>query len=85
MGENGKGRGMSVDDIGNHMSPEEVERYSLGELSDAESALFDEHLLICDSCRVAVEASDAYVQAMRAAAGKIRSKIDTKAGVASGK
>jgi anti-sigma factor RsiW len=62
-----------ADEIGNrHMNAEQVEKYSLGELSDEEAALFDEHLLLCEACRTNVEASDAYVAAMREAASLIR-------------
>jgi hypothetical protein len=58
------------------MNPDEVERYSLGDFSEAEAAPFDEHLLVCEVCRKNVEASDAYVAAMRAAGSQIRQKTD---------
>jgi len=54
------------------MDEEEIERYSLGGLSAEESAPFDEHLLICERCRAEVEASDAFVAAMRGAARRLR-------------
>lgn len=60
-------------DIGNrHMNPEEVERYSLEDFSDEETTSFDEHLLLCERCRMDVESSDAYLSAMRGAASQIR-------------
>jgi anti-sigma factor RsiW len=55
-----------------HMDAEEIERYSLGGLSPEDAAPFDEHLLICEQCQANVEASDAYVAAMRGAAQRIR-------------
>ncbi len=55
-----------------HMDAEEIERYSLGDLPEREAAPFDEHLLICGLCRTKVEASDAYLAAMRGAASLVR-------------
>jgi len=68
-----------------HMNAEDVERYSLGSLSDEEAAGFDEHLLICELCRSSVEASDEYVASMRAAARKIRGKGEPALAKAPGK
>jgi anti-sigma factor RsiW len=66
---------MTEDDIGSrHMNPDEIEKYSMGTLSEAEAAPFDEHLLVCEKCRTLVEASDAYVAAMRAAAKRTRQR-----------
>lgn len=60
-------------DIGTrHMNAAEIEKYSLGDFPVEEAAGFDEHLLICELCRQSVEASDAYVAAMRGAARQIR-------------
>lgn len=55
-----------------HLREEEIERYSLSEMSEEELARWGEHLLICDSCRRQVAASDAYVAAMRSAAAELR-------------
>jgi hypothetical protein len=60
------------DNATHHMDAEAIERYSLGDLPERESAPFDEHLLICGVCRTKVEASDAYIAAMRGAAGLVR-------------
>jgi len=54
------------------MDAEEIEGYSLGTLSAEDEAEFDEHLLICERCRDNVEASDAYVAAIRGAARLFR-------------
>jgi hypothetical protein len=62
------------------MDEEEIETYSLGGFSEGETALFDEHLLICDLCRTKVEASDEYIAAMRGAARLIRQAARQAAG-----
>ncbi|HMD71556.1 MAG TPA: hypothetical protein VKF41_09445 [Bryobacteraceae bacterium] len=77
---------MMTGDMGtHHMDAEEIESYSLGSLSEGEAAPFHEHLLICGQCRKKVEASDAYVAAMRGAARLIRqTAAQAKAGSRSG-
>ena len=62
-----------------HLGGEEIERYSLGEMSEEELARWEEHLLICDSCQRQVAASDAYVAAMRSAAAELR-RVPAKPG-----
>ncbi len=42
-----------------------AERYVMGTLPEANAAVFEEHLLLCDACRAAVEQADVYVRAMR--------------------
>ena len=44
----------------------------MGSISEDESAGWEEHLLICESCRQRVEASDATVKAMRNASAIVR-------------
>jgi hypothetical protein len=56
----------------NHLRDEEVERYSLGEARQDEAENWGEHLLLCETCRLRVADSDAYVAAMRAAAAQLR-------------
>ncbi len=52
-----------------------AEAYVMGDLPDAEAAIFSEHLLTCAKCRAAVEQADVYVRAMRDAASELsRSK-----------
>ena len=41
-------------------------------LDAADAAAFDEHLLVCDECWMAVEVTDRYVRAMREAAERLR-------------
>ena len=57
-----------------HIDPEDVERYSLGHTSPAETADVEEHLLVCDECRGKVEQADEFAIAMKAAAGIDRSR-----------
>ena len=68
-----------------HMDADEIERYSLGDLAEREAAPFDEHLLICGLCRTKVEASDAYIAAMRGAASLVREAEQQTAGQFRGK
>jgi len=55
-----------------HLDAETTEKYSLEQLSARKTAEIETHLLICESCRKAVAASDAYVAAMREAATRVR-------------
>jgi len=50
-----------------HMDEEQIEKYSMGAVSEEESALLDEHLLTCGFCRNRVTKSDDYVVAMQGA------------------
>jgi hypothetical protein len=58
--------------VGPHVDAETAEKYSLGKLSARKTAELEKHILICESCQIAVAGSDAYVAAMRKAAAKIR-------------
>lgn len=58
--------------LGPHLDAETAEKYSLEQLSARKAAEIEGHLLICEPCREAVAASDAYVAAMREAAANIR-------------
>jgi len=60
-----------------HMEIEDVERYSMGDLSEPDSAQFEEHLLICELCRDRVRESDEWVRAMVTAARKLRQQDRT--------
>ena len=54
-----------------HLNEEEIERYSMGRISEEESARFDEHLLVCESCQGRVADSDVYVSSMRGATKQV--------------
>jgi anti-sigma-K factor RskA len=58
--------------VDRHLDEEAAEKYSLGHLSARKAAEIETHLLICEPCRQAVAASDAYVAVMRNAAAKLR-------------
>jgi anti-sigma factor RsiW len=59
-------------EIVQHVSEDDLERYAMRFLPAPESEQLEEHLLVCQSCRDRLEATDRYVAAMKAAAGKIR-------------
>jgi hypothetical protein len=55
-----------------HMDDEEIERYSMGSMSEEAIAPFEEHLLICEPCQGRLARTDAYVSAMRQGSGRLR-------------
>lgn len=55
-----------------HISDEDLERYSLNGLPEPDLAVVEEHLLVCPACQDRLEATDAYVRAMREAAVRAR-------------
>ena len=55
-------------EIRRHMDDEQIESYSMGHMTEEESARFEEHLLVCGSCQKRVSEADAFVAAMSAAA-----------------
>ena len=55
-----------------HLGGEDAERYSLGAMSEEVVAHWEEHLLVCETCRREIAQSDAYVAAMRQAAEELR-------------
>ncbi len=54
------------------MDDDELERFSLGQVSDEEAEEFEEHLLICEFCRERFETVDEFAQAMHSAAAALR-------------
>jgi hypothetical protein len=50
---------------------EVAEAYVMDTLDEADAATFDEHLLVCDECWGIVEATEAYVRAIREAARRL--------------
>jgi len=55
---------IKMHEIHRHMDTEELERYSIGRVSEEEAARVEEHLLVCESCRQSLDEIDAYVTAM---------------------
>jgi hypothetical protein len=54
------------------MTEEQIEGYAAGSFCDEEAARMEEHLLVCEACRAAVEETAEFVTAMRDAAGQVR-------------
>ena len=57
---------------GPHLHEDVIEKYSRQQISEEESATFEEHLLMCEACRERVIESDIYIPAMERAAFQIR-------------
>ena len=55
-----------------HISDDDLERYALQSLPEAELAALEEHLLICSECRGRLEAIEPYVVSMHAALATLR-------------
>ncbi len=55
-----------------HMNDEQIERYSMGSMSEEDCEQFEEHLLVCESCQERVTEADQYVSAMAAAGRELR-------------
>jgi hypothetical protein len=55
-----------------HIGEDDLEQYAMRTIPESACATLEEHLLICEDCRDRLEATDEYVAAIRAAAGKIR-------------
>ena len=55
-----------------HISDDDLERYAMLTLGEAEIERLEDHLLICPKCRERLDEIERYVAAMRAAAAKIR-------------
>lgn len=62
-----------------HINDDALEAYSLGRLVDADTALIEEHLLVCAQCRDRLAGWDEYTVAMRKAMREM-----TQAGRATG-
>ncbi len=57
-----------------HPSEEDLERYAMGLLAEADVEAFEEHLLICPACQDQLAQTDEFVKAMRAAAQRLRGR-----------
>ena len=57
--------------IQRHMDAEDLERYSMGNSSPAESEPIEEHLLTCDECRNRLRETDDYLLALRTASSQL--------------
>ncbi len=55
-----------------HVTGDQLESYALGRLDEAELGEFEDHLLICEQCREALSAEEAFIRSMRVAARESR-------------
>jgi hypothetical protein len=55
----------------NHIEDDELELYALGRLCESRVEAVEEHVLICENCQDRLAETEAYVQAVRAAAAKL--------------
>jgi hypothetical protein len=59
-----------------HLDPDQLEAYVRNQVSGRELEVCEEHLLVCEECRAALEETAAYVAAMRGAASKLKYKTE---------
>jgi hypothetical protein len=57
-----------------HIDEEEIERYSMGTMTEGAIVPFEEHLLLCESCQHRLAQTDVYVAAMRQASARLRTE-----------
>ncbi len=62
-----------------HVDDEQLEQYSMGNLSEEELTELEEHLLLCGECQERLTEIDAYTQAMRSASTALRSRGTARA------
>lgn len=55
-----------------HISDDQLEEYALGRLSEAAMAEVEEHLLVCEACRLRADETQGYVDSMRDALRRLR-------------
>lgn len=59
-----------------HCTEEALESYAIGTLSGTSIETLEEHILICEDCRVRLDEADRYVHAMRNAALHLRKEAE---------
>lgn len=64
--------------LNRHVNDEDLERYSIGSLQEPVLSKLEEHLLLCPECQRRLEEMDAYVEAMRHAAGRLEAEDDSR-------
>jgi uncharacterized membrane protein YhdT len=57
-----------------HMDEEDFEKYSSGAVPESDVAVYEEHLLACEKCRIKLQETDEYRSAMRIAICELRSE-----------
>lgn len=61
-------------DLHSHIPEESLEEFAMDMLSEADCALWEEHVLVCATCQDRVAEADDYIQEMKAAATEISRK-----------
>jgi hypothetical protein len=57
-----------------HLDDFALEQYSMGDLPESETGVFEEHLLVCEPCRLRLQQTDEYIASMRGAGVEFRSR-----------
>ena len=65
--------------ISDHVPEEELEQYCLGGLTDAKCSSLEEHLLLCEACRVRLTETENFIAAVREAGRRVAAE-DAKTG-----
>ena len=60
--------------VNRHFDSEDFEKYAMGDLPEALAARYEEHLLICESCRQRLQETDDYVRSMQLAGRQLRTR-----------
>lgn len=60
--------------INRHLDDDALEQYSMGNLPESKVGYFEEHLLVCEPCRLRLDETDIYVASMRSAAAEFQSQ-----------
>jgi hypothetical protein len=63
---------LAMKEIDHHVDVEDLERYSIGTSSLAESTQIEEHLLICECCQGRLRETDDYLRAVEMASRQLR-------------
>ena len=63
-----------------HCRDEALELYAAGRLEESSTEILEEHILICEACRIRLDEADRYAKAMRAGAARIRLQEKPKSG-----
>lgn len=52
-----------------HPDENVLEEYAFGRLNEAEAAILEEHILVCEQCQLALVETDDYIRLMKSGAG----------------
>ncbi len=61
-----------------HCADESLDLYALGRLDEAGTESLEVHILVCQGCRMRLDAADRYVQAMKSGAARLREEQTRK-------